>query len=67
MGREPKFKVGDRVVVSLEGARFASCTECPARWVVIGCDPVCPECGAPGVLGRHVTPEDLGSEGPPPD
>ena len=62
MAREPKFKVGDRVVVSLDGARFASCTECAARWIVIGGDPVCPECGATGILGRRVTAEDLGSD-----
>ena len=57
------LKVGDRVVFQLANARHASCPQCGARWAVIDCDPVCPECDAAGLLGRPVTAEDLGSEG----
>ena len=47
-------RVGDRVVIDLRSARYAHCPGCGERWIIIGCIPVCPECGSEGLLGNAV-------------
>jgi hypothetical protein len=54
-----RFRVGDRVRLNLDGARYASCPECGAQWIVVGHVPFCPECSSAGVLGDAVRHEDL--------
>jgi formate dehydrogenase maturation protein FdhE len=60
----PRFRVGDRVRLNLQGARYASCPQCGAQWIVLGCAPQCPECDSEGLLGDHVRDEDLKIERP---
>lgn len=60
----PRFRVGDRVVLNFHRARHATCPECGARWVVVGCEPHCPECGHEGLLGERVRLKDLGVDRP---
>lgn len=59
MTNGPRFHVGDHVMLNLDGARYASCPECGAQWIVLGCAPHCPECGSAGLLGEAVRREDL--------